>query len=490
MKDMFVLQKINFYLSFGFIFFFLKGNAQTINAPIKQFGSICASTAHNSFTANFDFNGFPVGTAFALEMSDPNGNFSTLSPIQILSSQFATSPGRFTFSVPASVNTAGKMYKLRVKTTNYNPQVISSESQEFNAYYWVFNDDIKILGAESGSLAICGTTGKLSIDDTAPSPVQYPQLKYIWKKDNVILSGQNQKELTVTASGVYSVQVDYGNCNSIVGFLAYSKDVNVSFTSSSTAYTINSSKGAYVCSLSPTVLSTTAGQTYQWYLDGKKIDGATSYNYTANVAGTYKVVVSPGTVCESTSASFVLNTFEISTEPKTIKSPAFNYIQEGETITLKAIASHTIAPSPTPTYTYAWFEPNNNNPVSTSDSYALTAPPLEGNYKLVVTENGSCTNEYLFQFRLGVASVKIPNVITPNSTPGENDTWILPEEYKNTDTEVLIMDMYGKEVFKAKNYDDTWPSKSIEFKTFNPIFYYVISKGGSPIKKGSITVIQ
>ena len=471
-------------LSFLFLVSFLKGTSQTLNAPIKEFGSICASSSFNSYSANFDFNGFPAGTTFALEMSDPSGSFTTLTPIQIISSQFATSPGRFTFSVPATIATSGKKYKLRVKTTNYPTQVVSGSSQEFHAFYWVFNNRIKILDNGSGALAICGTSGKLSIDATAPSPLQFPDLKYVWIKDNGVIAGQDQKELTVTSPGTYSVQVDYGNCNSNIGFLAYSQDVVVSFTTSTSSYVITSSLGNNVCPKTPTILSTSAGQSYQWYRDNVKIDGATSYNYITDVAGTYKVVVGPGTACESTSSNFVLTAedFNLNIDAKVL--PSINYIEDGQNLTITATTSANLP-------TYEWFLPGGNSPVSTTDSYTITNP-VDGEYRVVVTQNSACKfpKTIRFKVKIGVESTKIPNIISPIDENGENDTWILPDEYKAENVEVLIMDRYGKEVLRKVNYDDTWPTDKIEFKSINPIYYYVISKDGNPVKKGSITVIK
>ncbi|QYS87308.1 gliding motility-associated C-terminal domain-containing protein [Flavobacterium oreochromis] len=104
----------------------------------------------------------------------------------------------------------------------------------------------------------------------------------------------------------------------------------------------------------------------------------------------------------------------------------------------------------------------------------------------------SCTYTKTIQFKIieGVESFNIPNVISPNDGNNVNDTWILPTEYKSDLIEILILDSYGKEVFRMKNYDDSWPSTTIEFKDVNPIYYYIISKDGNPLKKGSLTVLK
>jgi gliding motility-associated-like protein len=454
--------------------------AQTfINAPIKEFGNICASASFNSYSANFDFNGFPVGTTFVLEMSDANGSFTNLTPIQIISSQFNISPGKFTFKVPENTSTAGKKYKMRVKTTNFSPQVVSIGSPEFQAYYRIFNDAITV-NNKSSSLNVCGTTGTISIDAAAPSPLAFTDLKYIWFKDNVAINGQTGSSLSVTAAGTYYVAVDYGDCTPTSN--SKSNDIVVTFTTSSASYSITSSLGNNVCPGTPTTLSTTPGQTYQWYRDNVIISGASSFNHITQIPGVYKVVVSPGTACETTSSTFALTAEDFNLSIDALVDPATNVIPVGDTITITAT---TDASSPT----FTWLDPTNTT-VSTINTFS-TATPIAGIYKLIVQQTTGCifSKEIKFKIKNGVVATKIPNTISPNDD-GINDTWIIPQEFIAPDVEVLIVDSFGKEVINTANYQQDWPTKKIEVKGVNPIFYYIISKNGSPLKKGSISVIK
>ncbi len=482
----------NKYFLIVFLFSFISENkAQTfVNAPTKNFGNICASSNFNSYSINFDFNGFNAGNIFTLEMSDPEGDFAKLTPITILSSQVSTSPGKITFKVPESVNTAGKFYRLRIKTSS--PSMTSSPTLPFHAYFWIYNDKINILDDGNGSLSICGANGILAISEKSPSPLQYKTLQYIWKKDGIVIPNETGAKLSVTQSGKYSVQVDYGNCNSTVGFIAYSQDVNVSFTNNTIPYSISSSLGTTICPSNPTTLSTTAGQAYQWYRDSEgngnfvKIEGATSYSFKTADPGTYKVVISPGTVCESTSTNTI--TLQATNFNLGIDAKSVNYLKKTERI---AINATTTALNPS----YEWFLPGGTAPINTTSNFTVTNDTnfKEGIYKLIVKQNDpTCVYTKTIQFKIieGVESINIPNVITPNDSNNENDTWIIPTEYKNDSVEVLILDSYGKEIFRMKNYDDSWPKSVIEFKDVNPIYYYIISKNGSPLKKGSITILK
>ncbi|QYS91960.1 gliding motility-associated C-terminal domain-containing protein [Flavobacterium covae] len=466
-----------------------KGQA-FVNAPFKNFANICASSNFNSYSISFDFNGFNAGNVFTLEMSDPEGDFTKLTPITILSSQVNTSPGKITFKVPENATTAGKSYKLRIRTTS--PAITSSPTSPFHAYYWIYNDKINILDDGTGNLNICGANGVLTISDKAPSPLQYKQLQYIWKKDGIVMPNEKESKINVTQSGKYSVQIDYGNCNSTVGFIAYSQEVNVVFTSNTIPYSISSSLGTTVCPSNPTTLSTTAGQTYQWYRDVQgngdflKIDGATSHSFKTADPGVYKVIISPGTACESTSTNTIK--LESTNFNLAINAKSINYLKKNETININAT---TTAINPT----YEWFLPNGSTPTATTQNFTVTNDTnfKEGIYKLIVKQNDpSCLYTKTIQFKIieGVESVNIPNVISPNDTNNENDTWVIPTEYKNDSVEVLILNSYGKEVFRMKNYDDSWPESTIEVKDINPIYYYIISKDGNPLKKGLLPFLN
>ncbi|MFI5151504.1 MAG: T9SS type A sorting domain-containing protein [Bacteroidia bacterium] len=68
------------------------------------------------------------------------------------------------------------------------------------------------------------------------------------------------------------------------------------------------------------VLSTSAtGVSYQWYLNGTPISGATSQNYTATASGNYSVIVTNGSGCSASSASY----------PFTITGIATYFINDG-----------------------------------------------------------------------------------------------------------------------------------------------------------------
>lgn len=471
-------------LTLMFLFFSIYTNAQTINPPVKSFGNICASPSFNSYTATFDFSGFPGGTTFVLEMSDAAGNFSNPTSISILSSQTTTSPGSFTFSVPPSTTTAGQNYRLRVRSIS--PAVTSGNSTPaFDAYYKAYNNSFTI-NNNLTSQNICGTSGTLSVDAGAGSPRNISGLKYKWYKNLVLIPGQTNFSLTVTTPGEYYAELDYGACSSS---LTTSQKININFVTSASSYTMVSSLGTNICPGTPTTLSTQQGHSYQWYRNNVAIAGATQYAYITDVPGTYKVVVGPGSPCQSDSNTITLNAESFNLSVDALLPNAVNRIPEGES---QIFTVTTDATSPT----YEWFfngaavDPVNTSPTITIGKEGY---PVPGRYKIVVKQNASCefTEELEFDVIKGAVALTIPNVISPNNGDNSNDTWVIPNEYANNEHEVIIMDNYGKIVLQKTNYLSDWPARgSIEVKSVNPVYFYIINKNGSPIKKGSITIIQ
>lgn len=499
-----ILSSLQFAFIFVLILFQSKVFAQ-IGTPTFVFTQMCAepppytfpynpSTSNfNEWTINFTF-GSPGN--YVLEMSDPNGSFlsSPLPTLTILASQTATSPGSFTFRLPNNLVGSDK-YRFRVKNIATNPATAGPSSGAvpnpdpslpgrtgISAYYKSFIKNFWI-NNHASTLGLCGTSSiTLSIDPATPqdeSPIVFPNLKYKWYTTNdVLISGQSGPTLTVNTPGDYYVMIDYGSCSPLSSVFK-SQTVTVVQSPVGQTFTITSSSGTDICPSSPTTLSTQSGYSYQWFRDDVAISGATSNTYVTTVPGKYHVVVGQGS-CASPSNSITLKKFTTTIDIDL--DPVINIIEVDE---IKNITvTNTTANSPT----YEWYLIGNPTVLSTASTLTTSTP---GNYKLVVTQTAGCvySQEYFFTLKEGVKATEIPNTISPNGDL-TNDTWIIPQEYISENTEIFIVDSFGKEVLKTKNYQNDWPQTNIEFKSVNPVYYYIISKDGSAVKKGSITVIK
>lgn len=449
-------------------------SSQSIGTPTYAFTQICASPSFNSYSVNFTFTGFSGSNTFVLQMSDVNGSF--VSPVNLNSVTTSVSPASISFSIPTT--TAGQTYKLRI----ISGSVTSANTAPFAAYYQSFNNAFYINNQVS-NVSICGTGSyTLAIDPASPgnpSPLSFSSLKYKWFRNNVVISGQTGTSISVTTAGTYRCEIDYGSC-STASSITKSQDVTVNIVTGGSTFTITPNGGT-VCSSSPIVLSTTPGYNYQWFKDGNLITGATSYTLTITQPGTYKVQVNQGG-CSSTSADVVFTASDFNFSIDALLVPKTNFISQGDTIIITAT---TDAASPS----FEWYDPNNVL-VSSTNTFS-TSTPVDGEYKVICKQNSGCifTKELRFKIAFGIKATVIPNVVSPNGDE-KNDTWNIPDEYLNESTEIMIVKSTGELDFKTTNYQNNWPTKSIDFNAVNPIYYYVISKDGQPIKKGSITIIK
>ncbi len=84
----------------------------------------------------------------------------------------------------------------------------------------------------------------------------------------------------------------------------------------------------------------------------------------------------------------------------------------------------------------------------------------------------------------------IPNVVTPNND-GINDNWLLPDSlFNQQDVEVTIYNSRGQVDFTSVGYQNNWPVESSKSSGGEPIYYYIITRNNSVVRKGSITVMR
>lgn len=130
-----------------------------------------------------------------------------------------------------------------------------------------------------------------------------------------------------------------------------------------------------VCQGQTVLMQANTGDSYQWYLDGVLINGATGQTYTASVSGNYSVAVTNAGGCSGTSAPV---TITINNNPTVAISPASSaFLCSGNAI---LTASQSAI--------YQWKLNGNNINGATLQSYSATAP---GNYSVAVIDLFGCS---------------------------------------------------------------------------------------------------
>jgi hypothetical protein len=473
--------------------------AQTISPQKLPFSAICAGGIHptkpnevfNEYQAQFKIADFDPSVTFFVELSDPTGSFATPTPTITL----APLPGSpsdtetnktLTFGIPANL-VGSNSYRLRVKSSTGIESVpftiFGSISEKFFPAYYKSYKESYFIANKTSDISFCsGGSVTLTIDNPTPddpssSPANFPQLKYNWYKDGNLISGQSSSSLIVNTSGVYYCEINYGPCTDVNN---RSQDVNVSSSSGGSGANITSSLGNPFCSgIENTTLTITAANTYIWKLNGAVISGANNQSYNTNIPGVYSCDVDFGG-CKATGTIDLKTNGSITANGDVVPEGETLLIEQGNSLTVTA---NTNAVNPS----YQWYL--NNNPITSATQSTLDIT-VSGNYKVIIS---GCT----MSFKVSYSSVidynvpKIPNIISPNND-GNNDTWIIPDDFSNTNTKVIILSSLGEIVFETDNYDNYngWPQSAIEFKNFNPVFYYIITPNVGSDKKGSITLLK
>lgn len=128
------------------------------------------------------------------------------------------------------------------------------------------------------------------------APIGAASYQWIFNSSNI--SGAIAMTYTALNQGTYEVTVNDGTCSN---------------TSAITAVTVNPLPVVPVITQVGTTLTSTVEASYQWYLNGTPIIGATSQSYTFTANGSYTVEVTTASGCSEMSAPTVITTTEIAT---------------------------------------------------------------------------------------------------------------------------------------------------------------------------------
>jgi len=472
--------------------------AQTIMPQKLGYPRICANipnvdypNGYNRYEVPFKISGFSATESFIILLS--SDSFTTVIKPNIIpngSTVPADTPTdkTLTFEVPSDL-VGSDTFKMRVQSSGgiVSPDFKSSDLQtSFPIHFLSFSGPFYV-NNQSNSLSFCfGGSVTLAIDNTTPSvpdssPLQYPQLKYKWYKDGVVIPNEANSTLSVNQTGDYYVEVDYGPCTD---FNTHSQIVKVTSASGTGAVITSSSGNPFCASLGSTTLTVSAGNSYVWRKDNAVIDNAISQTYVTSEAGVYTCDVDFGG-CKST-GTIDLKVLTTNSSISGVEVDKVNNIIEGETLNA-VITSDASSP------TYQWFLNDAAITGANTNTLNITA---EGNYRGEVSQNSGCiiTDKFPFEvsFKVNYNAPKIANIVTPNGD-NKNDTWIIPDKYlAGTNTNIVILNSLGEIVYQTDSYDNYngWPQTTIEFNNFNPVYYYIITPSGESAKKGSITLLK
>jgi len=191
---------------------------------------------------------------------------------------------------------------------------------------------------------------------------------YQWKKDNIGIAGATNASYTAFTAGSYQIKITQGEC------IDWSAPIIVTILPTAT---ITPAGPTSVCTGGSVTLNanTGSGYTYQWKKDNIDLSGATSSSFIATSTGNYSVVVTYGSLI-NTSPSLAVTVMPV---PLATITPLGATTMCSGSVGLQAnIGSGFI---------YQWIK--DNTPIAGATN-ALYSASTSGSYQIKITQ-GSCT---------------------------------------------------------------------------------------------------
>ncbi|MFL1894445.1 gliding motility-associated C-terminal domain-containing protein [Aquimarina sp. 2-A2] len=153
--------------------------------------------------------------------------------------------------------------------------------------------------------------------------------------------------------------------------------------------------------------------------------------------------------------------------------------------------SITLTVPPDDSYTYQWYRvvDDEEQVIEGATTNEITVSETGDYFVRIASVICSLDTPIVTVSEEAALSAFIPNIVTPNND-GSNDHWNLPDELTGSpEVEVIIYDSRGQIALQTTNYrNGDWPNDTDGSK--ETVYYYIITKNSSVIRKGSITVMR
>ena len=229
----------------------------------------------------------------------------------------------------------------------------------------------------SGTTTFCAGSS-VTLTATAAS-------SYQWYRDGNVINGSTTQSYIALATGSYTVTVTNPS-----GCSATSAPTVVTVSTPVTPV-ITASGSTTLCSGSSVTFTSSAASSYQWYLNGNLITGATAQSYIASAAGNYTVITTNAAGCPATSSATTVTVNPAPAVP-IITTSSSTILCSGGSVTLTATA-----PAP-----YQWYLDGNLITGATAQSYTASTA---GSYTVTTTNVSGCS------------ATSAPAIVTVNTPP-------------------------------------------------------------------------
>ena len=214
--------------------------------------------------------------------------------------------------------------------------------------------------------------------------------------------------------------------------------------------------------------------TFSW-LPAIGLDNASLPNPIASTMVTtkYTLIVSDGK-CPNNTSDATITPFAspvIDASPDTV-------IHEGQVITLNGTGSNI-----------NYWSPDYRIKYNTSVSPDVW-PIIDTTYYLLAKNSHGCSSLDSVRVRVIKSdSLYFYSAFTPNND-GENDYFFVANLQKFPDNIFKVFNRYGKLIFNANGYDNTWDGTYLGTKIPDGIYFYILDDGVSKKYKGTVTILR
>lgn len=266
---------------------------------------------------------------------------------------------------------------------------------------------------------------------------------------------------------------------------------------------------------------------YQWYINGIKISGATSKDYTTGIAGTYTVVAYNAEACTSKQSNGVLVIVKPPPPVDTLVDLAVKIAStntkatQGQDYSYVILANNNSVPTGTQvkvtyvlpkeimyvqpsgsTATQVSYDSQNRTltwaigELTTNAQKTLTVPVrvlqpgvIQSTVNIIGKQKDPIMANNVDQVVQQVNPLIIPNVFTPNGD-GVNDVFFIPGLDTYTENEITIINRWGNNVYEKTNYKNDWTGNGLPEGTYFYILKVKTLAGSWDVYKGYLTLIR
>lgn len=455
--------------------------------PISVIGSISITAPIANNSAGMD-NSVCESDMISLYASQPTGGDSTYTYLWEIATSLA-GPYVPTIGANSSMNYQIAASQIPVSPIYFRRIVYSGGCSDTSAVVTITIDALPTVSISSAAATICAG------DTFAIASVAGAGVNLNWTHDGAgLLSG------STTATPVYSSVAADENSAVTLTVTASASNSCAAQTAIETV-TLNvlplpvavSGGSATVCPQGNpvTVLNAIAQNgTISWSHNGNGIlldsnFAIPTYYPSVSDAGnavTLQLVVSNPYACQvpqSDSAWYTINVLPIGNI--SVNAGPDQTIDLGESVELigsgSGIATWQWSPAA------AVSSPNSNETMASPDSttiFVLTGMDLNG---CIAVDSVTITINAGYD-------MMIANLLTPNGD-SKNDTWIIDHIEWYPNTEVIIINREGQEVYSSSDYDNSWDGTRNGKKLPDATYYYVVKFADSDaVRKGAVTILR